>query len=63
MGNTWSRKSESSQIEEVAITPPTLLAWSSWRSNNIRVIELENKENYANFQGVQITEGECILYF
>lgn len=38
--------------------PQTLLAWSSSRGNNIEIIEIETKANYANFDGVQIQEGE-----
>ena len=40
-----------------------MLAWSSHSLNNISVIELENKQNYTNFEGVQLrtTSGTYIL--
>lgn len=39
-----------------------MLAWSSGFLNNISVIELENKQNYAIFKGVQIKDGGYILF-
>lgn len=44
-------------IEEITPTPPSLLAWSSFVSNNISVAELETKQPYANFEGAQIKRG------
>lgn len=50
MGNTLLQKESSYQIAK----PGSLLAWSSWKSNNISIIELNNKTKYANFKGVQL---------
>ena len=36
---------------------PTLLAWSSKKKNTINVVNLRSKENYLEFQGVEIKEG------
>lgn len=44
-------------IEENIPLPPTLLAWCSMSDNNISIIDLESKQSYANFEGVQLTLG------
>ena len=42
-----------SGIEEKISTSPALLAWSS-SHDNISVVELKDKQNYANFKGAQL---------
>lgn len=44
-------------IDEILPVPPTLLAWSSGYNNKISVIDLDTKQSYASFDGVQIIEG------
>lgn len=39
---------------------PTLLAWSSSRQNNISIIELETKKQYAYFEGAQLRQKFAI---
>jgi hypothetical protein len=41
---------------------PKLLAWCSWKSNDISMIDLETKQKYAEFKGVQI-EGSAFKLF
>ena len=33
----------------------TLLAWFSGKNNKIRIVELESKQEYANFDGVKLS--------
>ena len=35
-------------------SPQKLLAWSSYQNNNIRIVQLETGENYADFEGVKL---------
>jgi hypothetical protein len=37
-------------------TPSTLLAWCSYENNEISVIDLETKQNYATFVGARISD-------
>lgn len=39
-------------IEEMS---STLLAWFSGKNNKIRIVELESKQEYANFDGVKLS--------
>jgi len=38
-----------------------LLAWSSYQSNKISIIELETKQEFAKFNGVQVGEDGGIF--
>ena len=42
---------------------PTLLAWCSRIHNKIKVADLETKQNYTEFEGVQIKKSNFILVF
>ena len=57
-----SNETPSSWIEGITSTSPIMLAWSS-RDLNVSVLKLESKQLYANFQGVQIISGTCVLVF
>ena len=44
-----------SNCEKIDESSSKLLAWCSWRTNKITVIELDEKqEEYASFEGVQL---------
>ena len=45
-------------IESISCNPK-LLAWSSYWDNKISIIELETKEEFANFDGVKLNECGC----
>lgn len=49
------------RIEEESPASSTLLAWSSLLSNKIRIIELESKQEFANFDGVNLRKVERIF--
>ena len=46
----------------MAFSPPSLLAWSYPKTNEINVIELETKQNYASFEGVRIKPGTSMNF-
>lgn len=43
--------------------PSQLLAWCSYPNNKISVIDLETKEGYDQFDGVQLNNKDGNLYF
>ena len=49
-------------IPEISPTSSTLLAWSSEKNNRIRVVELETKQEFTNFDGVQF-KGLFLKFF
>ena len=40
---------------------PKLLAWSSHYENNIEIVELETKQEFANFDGVKLYQMDGIF--
>ena len=49
-------------IAEIAPVSSTLLAWSS-ELNKISIVELETKQEFANFDGVKLNNSNSICYF
>ena len=49
-------------IDEVYPAYTTLLTWSSWKENKISVVEIETKQEYSTFDGVQPNETNGILF-
>ena len=47
-------------IEDV--TPPKLLAFCSRITNKIRIRDLEAEQDYATFEGVQLSDGNIFIY-
>lgn len=39
------------------------MAWSSLASNKVSIIEVDEKQNYLEFKGVQITKGTLESYY
>ena len=45
---------------QYASNPPKLIAFCSFKENNITVVDIETKENYANFQGATLQSSQGI---
>ena len=50
-------------IEAISSTSPTLLAWSSDFENKIRIVELETKQEFANFNGVKLNNSSSGIFY
>ena len=58
-----SSTSPSSQRKETTPINSSFLAWSSFKYNSIRVMELATLQIYADFGGVRIKQGTYLLNF
>ena len=47
------------EIENI-LSQPKLLAWSSYGSNKISIVELETKQEFADFNGVKPNKSDGI---
>ena len=43
------------------ITPPKLFAFCSNKTNKVNIIELETKQDYAEFEGTQLSNGNIFV--
>ena len=48
-------------IEAISSATPALLAWSSEWNNKIRIVDLETKQEFSNFDGVDVSKPNGIL--
>ena len=48
-----------SLIEESAMSSPSLLAWCSYDRNKIDIIDIDTKQSYASFDGVNAGSGKA----
>ena len=54
----WSSTMTSLWIDEISPTSPTLLAWSSIQENKISIVDLETKQEFVNFDGIQFKNNK-----
>ena len=48
------------EIENIS-SKPKLLAWCSYRTNKISIVELETKQEFTNFNGVKLSKTGSIF--